>query len=536
MIADMVLRGGRVFTAESTVGNPTAIAVAGDRIAHVGDDSEAIELIGPGTTVVELAGRLVTPGFIDAHVHPATSGLDLLRLRFDGCADSDDALTVLADYANGHPELEWIIGAGWAQPWFDRGCPSKEMLDSVIPDRPALIENADGHGGWVNSRALENAGITARTPDPPDGRIERNADGSPQGTLHEGAIDLVSSIGPQDTVDDFEAGLLQGQDHLLSFGITGWQDAIVRPVVHEAYLRLARSGRLLGRVVGAMWWERDRELDQIEELVERRRATGPNFSPTSVKLMLDGVVENFSAAMLTNYFSSDGSETTNSGTDFIDPDLLKRIVTLLDANGFQCHFHAIGDRAVRSALDAIDSARTENGPSDHRHHISHIQVVHPEDIGRFAKLDAIANAQPLWAQREVTQTELTMPFLGERRSSRQYPFGSLLAAGARLGMGSDWGVSTCNVMEEIAVAVTRKGARSDDEFYPSERLTPRQALTAFTAGSAFINHAESDSGTLAAGMIADLVVLDGDPLASGDFRSTHVDKTMVNGEFVYEVD
>jgi hypothetical protein len=249
--------------------------------------------------------------------------------------------------------------------------------------------------------------------------------------------------------------------------------------------------------------------------------------------MLDGVAENFTAAMLEPYLGSDGNPTDNRGIDFIDPVELSQIVGLLDDHDFQCHFHAIGDRAVRSALDAVEAARERNGASDNRHHIAHIQVVHPEDVPRFAALGVTANAQPLWACNDEYQTELTLPFLGERRYLLQYPFGSLLRAGAQLAMGSDWGVSTCNVMEEIDVAITRT-CPEGDPLIADEALRPADALTAFTSGSAYVNHMEGDSGSIAVGKLADFAVLDRDPMRDGPFRDARVAMTIVGGEAVYE--
>jgi predicted amidohydrolase YtcJ len=530
MYADLVIRGGRIFTADRSNLFVSAVASRADRVVAIGEDVG--ETVGPETRVIELDGALATPGFIDAHVHPATSGLDKLRCHFDGVEDGSGALARIAEYVAAHPDLPWIVGAGWPQSWFPRGCPSKEVLDTAVPDRPVLIENTDGHGAWVNSRALEIAGVDRRTPDPSDGRIERLPDGEPQGTLHEGAIELVSRHAPRDTAEDFCAGLVHGQQELLRYGITGWQDASVRPRVQDAYLRMSEEGSLKGRVVGALWWERDRGMDQIDELVERRRRAAPGFSPTSVKLMLDGVTENFTAAMLEPY--SGTPETAHErGIDFIDPGQLKEIVTRLDALGFQCHFHAIGDRAVRSALDAIGEARNVNGPNDDRHHIAHIQVIHPDDIPRFAELDAAANAQPLWACNDDYQIELTQPFLGEERSSRQYPFASLLRSGARMGMGSDWGVSPANVMEEIDVAITRTCSEREP-LAASEALDPIAALTSFTSGSAYVNHAEGDTGSIAVGKLADFAVLDRDPLRDGPFREAKAVATIVGGEVVYE--
>jgi predicted amidohydrolase YtcJ len=532
MPADRVFLNGRVFTADPAQPEAKAVAVAGDRVVAVGSDDAVREHLGRATELVDLGGRMLTPGFIDAHLHPGTSGLDKLRVDMDPAFDAASAVEAVAGYAAANPDLPWILGSGWSQAWFPRGCPERELLDRAVPDRPVLLWNSDGHSAWVNSAALAVAGVDASTPDPPDGRIERAEDGAPQGTLHEGAVALVERHAPEDTPQDFVAGLLRGQQEMLSYGITGWQDAHVGQKLQAAYLELAGSGRLECRVVAALWWDDEEGLEQIESLVERRREAGPRFRPTSVKLMLDGVAENFTASMLDPYLGPDGSPTGNRGIDFIEAGLLRDIVTRLDALDFQCHFHAIGDRAVRAALDAIEAALVANGRRDNRHHIAHLQVVHPDDLPRFASLGAIANAQPLWAHHDVYQDDLTIPFLGPDRSSWQYPFGSLLRAGARMAMGSDWAVSTAEVMQQVHMAVNRAEGGAEP-FYPEEAITPEAALTAFTSGSAYVNHAETGTGSLRPGMLADLVVLDRDPLADGSFADTEVDLTMIGGEVVY---
>lgn len=490
-------------------------------------------MIGPGTDLVDAGAGLVTPGFIDAHVHPVTTGLDRLRCSFEGTESADGALEAVAAYANDNPDESWIRGAGWEMSWFERGCPSRDAADSIVADRPMVLWNADGHGAWVNSKALEIAGVTESTPDPPDGRIERLSDGSPQGTLHEGAVELVERHAPADTVAELEAGLLRGQEELLQFGITGWQDAWVEEKTQVAYVNVAEAGKLVGEVVGALWWDRHRGLEQVEELVHRRGRAAPGFSPTSVKLMLDGVAENYTASVLDPFLDPAGSPTTNLGTDFIDVGELAEIVTTLDSLGFQCHFHALGDRAVRNALDAIEAARSGNGPSGNRHHLAHIQFVHPEDIPRFSRLGAIANAQALWACNDDAQLELTKPFISEERFTWQYPFGSLLRSGARLGMGSDWGVSTANVMRQIDIAINRACA-GREALGPGQALTPSQSLTAFTSGSAYINGIETDVGMLRPGMRADLAVMDADPLGEGTFAGTEVAMTFASGRVVFE--
>src|SRR5439155_3340892 len=297
-----------------------------------------------------------------------------------------------------------------------RGTPLREDLDAIVPDRPVYLTNRDGHGAWVNSRALAIAGVAASTADPPDGRIERDADGRPSGTLHDGAATLVELHVPPATAEELVEALRIGQRYLHSLGITAWQDAIVEDDQFGAYTTLAARGELTARVVGALWWERSRGDEQIEELIERRtRGRIGRFSPTSVKIMQDGVLETFTGAMIEPYLDGNGGSSGNRGLTFVEPARLPGYVTRLDAEGVQVPLHAIGDRAARGALDALEAARNAHGLTDGRHHIAHIQVVHPDDLPRFAGLGVVANAQPYWACHEGQMDTLTIPFLGPER-------------------------------------------------------------------------------------------------------------------------
>ncbi|MFD8307410.1 amidohydrolase [Streptomyces sp. NPDC059690] len=539
MHADLLFTGGPVLTPEGRTA--TAVAVTGGRITAVGHD-EVLDLKGPRTRVVELAGRLLLPGFQDAHVHPVPAGLELSECDLTGARTAEETVATVRAYADAHPEREWILGGGWSMEAFEGGTPTRELLDAVVPDRPVYLPNRDHHGAWVNSRALELAGVTRDTPDPADGRIERDAAGEPNGTLQEGAMQLVGRLTPPATAADRLAALLHAQRHLHALGITAWQDALVGDFLgmddpSGAYLQAARDGSLTARVVGALWWDRERGAEQIPELVEKRKALSlGRFRARAVKLMLDGVAENGTAALLDPYLDRCGCATANRGKSFIDAGQLPKFVTELDRLGFQCHFHALGDRAVRDALDAIEAARAANGPSDTRPHLAHLQVVHPDDVPRFAELDATANLQPLWAAHEPQMDELTIPFLGAERAAWQYPFGALLRSRARLAAGSDWPVSSPDPLQGVHVAVNRLAPDSDGApvFLPAERIGLTEALTAYTAGSAYVNHLD-DTGRVRVGQLADLVVLDRDPFAAPpqEIGRTRVAMTFVGGEAVY---
>ncbi|MFE7843802.1 amidohydrolase [Microbacterium sp. NPDC057407] len=543
--ADLVFTGGAVFTADTVRSRARTVAVKDGRIVAVGGDA-LDDLVGPKTEIVDLGGRMLLPGFQDAHVHPVWGGLDMLRCDLAEYATADEYLGAIAAYVSAHPDDEWILGGGWQMSAFPGGTPTAALLDTVIPDRPAFFPNRDGHGAWVNSAALRLAGIDRDTPEPADGRIERDADGTPSGTLHEGAMTLVNRLLPEEPLERLTEALLVGQRYLHSFGITAWQDAIVGPYGDAgdpgpAYLRAAADGTLTARVVGAIWWDRTKGLEQIPSLLERReRYRGGRFAATSVKIMQDGVAENFTAAMLEPYGDGHGHFTDNSGISFVPPEILDEAVPLLDAAGFQVHFHAIGDRAVRECLDAVERAIARNGRGDNRHHIAHIQVVHPEDVPRFRELGVAANMQSLWAALEPQMVDLTLPFLGEPRSAWQYPFGDLLRSGAVLAAGSDWSVTTPDPLAAIHVAVNRKAAPGHEEgeyeaFLPEQAIDLATSLTAYTAGSAWVNHLEQTTGTIEVGKFADLAVLDRDPFdgPADEIGATRVLQTFVEGQRVY---
>jgi predicted amidohydrolase YtcJ len=547
--ADLAFVNGAVYTVDAARSRAAAVAVKDGRIVAVGTDATIREYLGPETGVFDLGGRMLLPGFQDAHVHPPSGGLEMLQCDLNDVYTKPEYLDIVATYAAEHPEPGWILGGGWYMAAFPHGAPDRGSLDAVVRERPVLLWSRDGHSAWCNSKAFDVAGISESTPDPPDGRIERDERGVPSGTLHEGAMNLVRT--PSPTSEELLEGLRLGQRYLHSLGITAWQDAIVGGHYDTlgVYRSFADAGELTARVVGALWWDRHRGEEQIEELIRsREEGTIGRFRASSVKIMQDGIVENFTAGSLQPYLDERGRPTNNAGLSFVEPEALKSAVTELDAQGFQVHFHALGDRAVREALDAVEAARLSNGPNDHRHHLAHLQIIHPEDIPRFRTLGAVANAQPLWACYDPQMSDLTIPFLGEERASWQYPFGSLVRAGATLAFGSDWSVSTPDPLAEMHVAVNRRastshpglagaGSRGYEEiFLPDERVDLATSIAAFTIGSAYVNHLDDVTGSIEVGKFADFAVVDRDLFANPpeEIADARVDATFVEGIPVFE--
>ena len=549
--ADLVFVGGKIRTPAHPSGFAQALAVRDGVIAALGADDDIRELTGRRTRVIDLNGRLALPAFGDAHVHTVSGGLESLRCNLLGLQTRHECLETVAGYSSALPPGGWVLGGGWTMEAFPGGLPTAADLDAVTGGRPAFLPNRDHHSAWVNTAALTLAGIDASTSDPVDGRIERDESSQPTGTLHDGAMRLVAGRVPPTSAAELLAGLVAGQSHLHSLGITSFQDACVgaagelgMPDSFDTYLMAADYGMLSSHVVGALWWDRNRGLAQIDDLLARReQASDGLFRATTVKLMLDGVCETFTAAMSSPYLDREGHATSHKGRLFIEPEMLREATKRLAAAGFQLHFHAIGDHAVSTALDVIEALPVAQRQAA-RHHLAHLQFITPRDLGRFSALGAVANFQPLWATADPQMEELTIPFVGAERSAWQYQIGSLIRQGTRIAFGSDWPVSSADPLQEIHVAVNRVlsaslGRRGEpectDPFQPEQAITVEDAVGAFTAGVAWVNHSEEVAGRLLPGMRADVTVLDQDLFAipARDIGSTSVVMTVAGGTVVY---
>jgi predicted amidohydrolase YtcJ len=516
--ADLVMFNGSIYTVDETHSWAQAIAIKDGRIIYVGPDAGINEFLGADTQVIDLQNKMVMPGMQDVHIHPIMSGIQASTVDLSNFETVAEYRTVISNYANANPEVEWILGGGWSMGAFGPGAlANRKIIDELVSDRPVYLGSRDGHSGWANSLALEIAGITKDTPNPIDGIIDRDPEsGELIGSLQEGAMMLMESMVPAQTMETRKTGLRYAIDLLNSYGITAMQDAALNgigisssldAVDLKAYHSLEASGELTMRVVGSHWWARDQGIEQLLHFKElRAKYTSKLVKPTTVKIMQDGVMENYTAVLLEPYHVP--SQT--KGIPMVEPEFLKKIVTAIDAAGFQVHFHAIGDGAVRQTLDAVEESIYENGRLGNRHHISHLQLIHPDDFGRFAELDVVANFQPLWAYKDIYIDDLTAPFLGEERMKLMYPIKSIQEAGGMIAFGSDWFVSTPNPFPQMETAVTRQGATGilKEPLLIEESIDLESAIDAFTINAAFVNNLEKETGSIEVGKYADLVVLD----------------------------
>ncbi len=534
--ADIVIRNARVYTQNPAQPQASSIAVRDGAIVAVGDDAATAGFVGGQTRVIDAEQGMLLPGLHDAHVHPLSAGAALLGCSLSDAGSEQAILETLQACAADTPD-GWLVGLDFNLGLFANGNPHKAALDALFPQRPVYLTASDGHSVWVNSRALALAGITADTPNPPQGVIERDpATGEATGTLRETAQALVSDLLPKTTPEEDVAALRAALQFMHSKGITSFIDAAVGEQHWRAYSALAAAGELQARVRtslthGTFSQHPGEEFAAV--LARRGEYAGERLNTDAVKLFVDGVLEGETAALVTPYLG----DHPHRGELNFDPEELKDIVTRLDAMGLQVHAHAIGDRGVRIALDAFEAARERNGERGNRHHIAHLQLVHPDDIPRFAELNVSTTFQALWAYPDSYITEINLPAVGAERVNRMYPVRSLQQAGARIVGGSDWSVSSVNPLDAIETALRRQ---DPDGLVPGtlnagERVTLDTMLAAYTRNGAWLMHQEDLVGSIEVGKRADLVLLNRDlyriPVA--DINATTVRMTLFDGKVVY---
>lgn len=536
MTPDLILTHGRIRTMDPARPYAEALAVKDGRILALGDTAAMRALAGPGTRVVDAGGRLVLPGFQDAHIHLLNGGTELAEFApLYGLASPGAMVAALRAHA-----ARWtgpvIWGAGWSNGFFGEANLTRDLLDTAVPDRPCLVWDDNGHNACVNSAAAAAIGLTAETPDPPNGHFVRDRAGRPTGMLYEDAILWALDRLPPTTDAGLRAGLKAGMAHANRHGITGVLDPDVRDEHRRTYAAAEAAGELTLRVGGAI---RVYPGDSVAEACARAedwRAAhrSRHFHLHSVKLFMDGGLENRTAALLAPYADAAGG---NAPVMF-PPGHAAALVTALDARRFQIHVHCIGDAATRTTLDAIAAAREANGDWPALHQIAHCQVVHPDDISRFAALGVMANLQPLWAANDPVVPDATQAMIGPGRGLWTYPFRALIEAGAPFCINSDWSVSTLNPFEIIGTAVTREPPRARgraEPFFPEQRMTVEDCLLGYTVNAAAACWRGGFSGRLRPGFSADLIVTDRDITACDPYAiaETRVELTLLEGREVW---
>ena len=541
--ADKVFINGSIHTFNQELTVVTAIAIDDGLITLVGTNEEINRSIGEMTEVIDLKGKMMMPSFHDAHSHPVWSGVDQLKCVVSESYDIDIMQAQLKECLSSEltKETGWIVGTQLNIGVFPSGNVDKSFLDKISKDIPIYVDAEDGHNGVANSKALEIAGISKETPNPENGIIEKDPlTGEPSGTLREpSAMNMVKSIMPKDSAGLYDKGLYFAQDLAHSFGITASIAASVGERHMATYKRAADRGDLELRIITCLEFG-DTLFSQdpvtFEEVYRNRtQYSDSRINVDCIKIFIDGVLEGQTGAVLEPYLGTD-----NYGQLYLEQDVLNAVVTRFDSENIQIHTHAIGDRAVRSTLDAFEYAISMNGKTDNRHHISHLQMIDEEDIPRFSELGVAANFQAAWALPDEYITEINTPELGIERVNRMYPIGSVFRANGLIVGGSDWAVSTMNPLVAIETAVRRQDPddRVSGFLNKNESIDLTEILKAYTINAAYLMHQEKYTGSIEVGKVADLIILEKNlyNIAVDEISEVKVLQTLLEGKTVFRLE
>jgi predicted amidohydrolase YtcJ len=541
--ADLVILNGKAYPADGSNSFKEAIAVRGNRIVAVGDASDIGRLRGPKTEIIDAGGGAVLPGFNDAHTHMLSGGLEMDTVNLEGASTLDEVQSRIRAYAAAHPQTAWIRGRGWGYGAFPGSTPTREQLDASVSDRPAVMRCYDGHSVWVNSKALAAAGITKSTANPPNGTIVRDPHtGEAAGLLKEApAMALVTRVMPKPTRAEQRRALKAAIDEALKFGVTSVTDAAGNPEDLEVYDEARRAGELSARVYYSLLVTpqfNEQDADRFDAVWKSHRDT-PLLKAGIVKMFMDGVIETNTAFMLAPYANAPTTGSPNYSREDFD-----RIVAIMDRRGWQVMVHAIGDAAVRMVLDGFERVAAVNpAPArGRRHRVEHIETIDLTDVPRFGKLAVIASMHPVGGFfvppiRPAEQRPAPAAVgawagnLGPERAARGGLWKSISESGGRVVFGSDWPVATLDAIGRI-VGITNRMPRAGGT---DQRLPLTTALDDYTSGPAYASFDEKEKGTLAPGMLADIVVLATDIFAHKP--ATHADvavkTTVFDGRVVY---
>jgi predicted amidohydrolase YtcJ len=535
--ADSVFINARVYTVNSEEPWAEAMAISAGRIIAVGSNEEIAAYQDPSTRIIDAKGHMVLPGFVDSHVHMMAGAALLEQISLHDAKSIDDFQKKIKDYADAHPEKEWIRGMGWYYSVFYKsGMPDKKYIDEVVPDRPVYVSAYDGHSSLANSKALEAAGITRNTPDPPAGIIVRDPEtGEPTGVLKESAGQLMMKAIPQPTYEEERDLLTKAIHYASSLGFTRLISAGGDAARIELFDEIRQRGDLTTRLYMARFVNPPVTPDIIKTLEENREKYRDDWIDLdSVKFLMDGVIEAHTAAMLEPY----ENDSTNKGFFNSDPEQYKESVVKLDRLGFTISTHAIGDATIRLALDAYEAANTTNDRSVSGNRIEHIEAPSALDIPRFGKLGVVASMQPLHTAPNDNMLNAWAGSIGPERASRAWPWRGILSGGANLAFGSDWPVVTLNPWEAVEILLTRETPEGTPAggWLPEQRLTLEEAIRGYTMGGAIAAKREKTEGSIEVGKLADVIIISQDlfKVPPNQISETKVLMTMVGGKTVYQ--
>jgi len=543
--ADVIVINAKVYTVNAARPWAEAVAIRGERILAAGSQQEVERHRSPQTRVINAQQHLVLPGFTDCHIHFLDGSLSLLQVKLDDAKTIEEIQQRVKTYALEHPDAPWVLGRGWQYTVFGAGgMPNRADLDAIVAERPVYLESFDGHSWWANSKALKLAGITRETPDPAGGKFVRDAaTGEPTGAVKEDAADAVMRRAiPRPSREEIRQALLRGMQEANRAGLVrGISPGGVSVqggdfTALDVYDELRREGKLSVRFyIGSRLEPPEASPAQIDRIEDARRHYHDEWlAAGAAKFFLDGVIESHTAAMLEPY----SDDPTQNGKLWWDPDQYKRAVEELDRRGIQIYTHAIGDKAVRLALDAYEEAQGRNHSRDARPRIEHIESISAQDIPRFGRLGVIASFQPLHAYPDDDVTQQWIPHLGPERASRGWAFRSVEKTGGILAFGSDWPIVTLNPWPGVQNALTRQTTEGDPPggFLPNERISLEDAIKAYTLNAAYAARREKEAGSVESGKLADLIIVNQDlfKIEPTEIGKTEVLLTMVGGKVVYE--
>lgn len=536
---DLILLHGKVWTGVSDSSFAEAIAIRGNLIVAVGKSDSIRALANSQTQVIDVAGKLVTAGFNDAHIHFLSGSKGLAEVDMTGTKSPEDVIKRVNQFATENPNREWIAGRGWQYTSFKSGLPDFESLNGIIADKPVFIKAYDGHSAWANKKALALAGIDRNTVYTEFGEIVKDKNGEPTGTLRENAMDLVSKHIPQLTHSEKSDALRKGLKLAASLGITSIQDAGIESEELYLYKELLESNELTVRFAAAFWVDETTTPEEIETYTRLKDSIGLSnamFRADAIKFMIDGVIESHTGYMLQPYADLPATDPLAYGKLALPIAQYQSMVTNFDKRGFRIFTHAIGDKGVRESLNAYEHAALENGKRDARHRIEHIETVSPDDLPRFASLGVMPSMEPIHA--DPATMEVWIAAIGKEREPYSFNWASMLKNNAKLVYSSDWPACIdINPIRGIHVAVNRRTPDGFPEngWIPEQKISIAQALKAYTFMGAYSSFEETIKGQIKPGQLADVVVFSQDLFTIDPMKTfeTKVVLTVFDGKVIY---